>query len=350
VPVEDGVAEVGRGVGDDRHRAPGRVAEGLVLRPHVVGLAEGDRAPLAGPGEHGLGRVGVDVDLQDVAHLGHHHRAAEAVHGAAHLVRRRQGLAPHHQLGAELVVALGGHRGEGGRRQFDGDGARVGRRGEDRVAIDQPDHPFDHADEALAARVHHAGLAKRGEQLGGAGQGHFALAEHPAHELAHVGGVEGGPLGSLGRAPGHGQDGAFARLVEGAVQPVVALPDGPGHLGSGGHLAVADRLGEAQEEMGEHHARVAPGPEHGGPGHGLGCLAEGRVAQRMEGVGDGAEGQAEIRPGVPVGDREHVEAVELVAAGGYPVGRRVHGAGQTRPVHVRDADAHPGPIPAPPRR
>ena len=71
---------------------------------------------------------------------------------------------------------------------------------EDRIALDAADHALEHADEALAARVHHPGFLEHRHELRGPGQGHFALREQPAHELADVVGLGGRALRG-GRPP-----------------------------------------------------------------------------------------------------------------------------------------------------
>ncbi len=99
-------------------------------------------------------------------------------------------------------------------------------------------------------------------------------------------------------------------------------------------------LGESEEEMGQHHPGIAPGPEHGAAARRLGRGPERRVAERPEGVGDGSERQAEIGAGIPVGDREDIDAVDLLAAGCDPIGRREQGPCQSRPVDIPDPDRH----------
>ena len=160
----------------------------------------------------------------------------------------------------------------------------------------------------------------------------------------------GGAFGGGGGLAGHRQDGALARVVEGAVEPrrrrrVRAR----GEFGWGGGVLVADRFGHAHEEMGEHHPRVAPGAEHRRAGHGVRGDRKRCVAERPEGVGDGAKRQAEVGAGVPVGHRKDVDAVDLLPAGGDPVRRGEEGAGQPGPVHVGNADAHWRAAPTPRR-
>ena len=71
-------------------------------------------------------------------------------------------------------------------------------------------------------------------------------------------------------------------------------------------------------------------------------LRKRRVAERPEGVGDGAEGQAEVGAGVAVGDRKDVDPVDLVPAGRHPVGGGEERAGQPGSVDVGDPDASSG--------
>ena len=48
---------------------------------------------------------------------------------------------------------------------------------------------------------------------------------------------------------------------------------------------VAERLGEAHEEVGEHHPGIPARAEHGGPGHGLRGIRKRRGGERTEGGG-----------------------------------------------------------------
>ena len=144
------------------------------------------------------------------------------------------------------------------------------------------------------------------------------------------------------RLAGDGQDGALAGIVERRVEPVRAVPDRGGDVGRVVAGPVAERLREAEEEVRQHHPGVAAGAENRGAGHGARGLRKRRVAERPEGVGDGAQGEAEVGAGVAVGDGKDVDPVDLVAAGGDPVGGGEDGAGQPRTVDVRDPDAHAG--------
>ena len=159
-------------------------------------------------------------------------------------------------------------------------------------------------------------------------------------------------LGGLGRLASDGEDGAFAGVVQRGVEPVGAGADA--RRATSPRVAVrpvAQRLAEAEEKMGQHHPGVAPGAQDGGARHGAPGLRKRRVAERPEGVGDGAEGQAEVGAGIAVGHREDVDPVDLVTAGGHPVGGGEDRARQPGTVDVRDPDGHArGVTPRRPRR
>jgi hypothetical protein len=147
-------------------------------------------------------------------------------------------------------------------------------------------------------------------------------------------------LGGFSRFPGDGEDGALARIVERGVEPVRADPHGGRDVGRAGGRPVAERLVEAEEEVGQHHPGVAAGAEDGGPRHRAGGLRKRCVAERPEGVGDGAESEAEVGAGIAVGDGEDVDPIDLVAAGRHPVGGREDRSRKPGTVDVRDPDAH----------
>ena len=155
-------------------------------------------------------------------------------------------------------------------------------------------------------------------------------------------GLGGCPLRRRGRVARDGEDGAFARVVERLVQAVRSLAERRGHLPCRCGRPVAERFGEAQEEMGEHHAGVAARAEHGRAGHGAGGVRKRGVAERPEGVGDGAERQAEVGAGVTVGDGKDVDPVDLVPPCRHPVRGGEKRSRQPRSVHIGDPDTPSG--------
>jgi hypothetical protein len=105
-------------------------------------------------------------------------------HGLANLVGRGHLLTPNHDLGAVLEVTFGGHVGQGRRAHELPSRYRLG--GEDGVALDEANHPFDHPDEALAAGIHHPGFLEHSHEFGGPGQGNLSFVQQPVHEIADV--------------------------------------------------------------------------------------------------------------------------------------------------------------------
>ena len=123
----------------------------------------------------------------------------------------------------------------------------------------------------------------------------------------------------------HGEDGALRRVAHRAV----GLIGGARERGSDEHgvhqlAGPADQLlGGAANELGQDDAAVAAGAEQRRPGHGGDDLvapdlvdgaALGGVGEPVELGEDGAQGQHHVVAGVPVGDGEHVEVVDLLAA------------------------------------
>ena len=81
--------------------------------------------------------------------------------------------------------------------------------------------------------------------------------------------------------------------------------------------------------------------------NGAGRVLKRCVAERLEGVGDGAESQAEVGAGITIRHRKDIYAVDFFASGRDPVGRGVQRSGEPGTVHIRDADGH---APTPPVR
>ncbi len=111
------------------------------------------------------------------------------------------------------------------------------------------------------------------------------------------------------------------------------------------------RVGERTISSVQYHTGVATGAAHAGLGHRLGNVGQGErgvsppppppapaVAQVAQRGGDGPQGEAHVRPGVAVGDGKHVDAIQLVTPGGYPIRRGQQRAPEARAVDVPDRD------------
>ena len=179
-----------------------RVGQPPVLRPHVVGLGGLDPAPAGCIGKDGLRGVGVHMDLEDIATSRRPRPSRRSACIAARTSLAGGKLLPRTSTSVQnwksrSAATSTSAAGTSTRRR--GPVVGVGQR-EDRVTLDEADHALEHPDEALAARVHDAGLLEDRHQLGRVGQGDLAFREQPPHELADVAGVGRGPLRG-GRRP-----------------------------------------------------------------------------------------------------------------------------------------------------
>src|SRR5436190_7891889 len=249
----------------------------------------------------------------------------------------------HHQLGAVAVVLVGFDFGLGRRA-----GSRLSREAIDRslgdmAFLDQALDAFEQPNEPLGAGVNDAGVLERGEELGCALQGGFGSRNDAAHEHAQVR-LSAGVAGFVGCLARDREDRAFHGVVQRSVQPLEPHADGGGELARGDAQALADAVAEPDEELRQHHSRVAARAADAGLGHRLGDGGEWKrrvtvaVAKLAQGGGHGPQGEAHIRPRVAVGDRKNIDPIQLVAPGGHPIGRGQQRAPETRAVDVTDRD------------
>ena len=275
------------------------------------------------------------VSLEQAAGFEDHNGAAEATQRLTHRGRGGEALAPDQQLGAKAVLALGRHVGlRGGVRH-----QSVHRACGDGAFFDQALDAVEEAHEPFCPGVHHARPLEHGEQVRRPLERRFgalddATDEHPQVALAD------GLVGLGGRVACHREDGALDGLVERTEQALEARADATGEIPGAGAESVADALLEAQQELGEHHARIAASAAHARLGHRRGHVGEGGVPQAAHGLRDGPQRKTQVGAGVAVWHRKDVETVQLLAARGDPVRRGQQGAAEAGPVHVRDADAH----------
>jgi hypothetical protein len=121
-----------------------------------------------------------------------------------------------------------------------------------------------------------------------------------------------------------GEDRPLGRLADGRVGAV----GGARHRGTDEHRvdelprAADELLGRAADELGEDHAAVAARAQQRGAGDRVDDLLAPDVVEQAPAVGGEPvelvehrpQGQRHVVPGVAVGDREHVEVVDLLAA------------------------------------
>ena len=192
--------------------------------------------------------------------------------------------------------------------------------------------------EAVAARVDDAGVAQHGEQVGAALDavltGVERALEHRRdhrvllllrHALEQPRGVHVRDLtrDAVGHLAHHGEDRALGGLAHRAVGPL----GGARHRRADQHRVdqlarPGDQLlGGAADQLGEDHAGVAAGAQQRGARHGVDDLVAADLVdlalrgQAVELVEHRAQGQRHVVARVAVGDREHVEVVDLLAPG-----------------------------------
>ena len=208
-----------------------------------------------------------------------------------------------------------------------------------RLAAQRGHHAREHDHEAVAAGVHHAGLAQHRQQLGAALDRLLAgvdraLQQQRQHRVL----LRRGPSRSVSRGCGHVRDLAWRPVRHlthhGEDRPLgrpphraVGAVGGAGHGGADQHrvdqLAGArdQLLGGAADQLGEDHAGVAAGAQQRGARHGVDDLLAPDLVERpcvlreaVELVEHGAQRQRHVVPRVAVGDREDVQVVDLLAA------------------------------------
>ena len=190
--------------------------------------------------------------------------------------------------------------------------------------------------QAEAAGVDHARLAQDRQQLGAAPHGDLAGVERPLEHLRDQGVLALGVLlleprlvhvGELGRdAVRHlahdGEDRALGRLADGVVGAVGGARHGRADQHRVDELARSrgQLLGRAADQLGEDDAGVAARAEQRRAGHAVDDLLAPDLVERapagqaVELVEDGAQRERHVVARVAVGDREHIEVVDLLAA------------------------------------
>ena len=203
----------------------------------------------------------------------------------------------------ELAGGLGGYGGLGELR-----------------AVELRAQRIEQHEQARAAGIDDARLAQ-GRQLGRRRiEGFLCRGEHALEQRVESYALGEGGIGSSGGRAQDGDDGAFDRVGDGAVDELDGEREGIGKRG-GVHAGVRGGVCERAQDLGQDHAGVAAGATHGADGEGLGDVTA-TVGLRERSL----HGVRHIGAGVSVRDRKHVECVDI---GAVP-GELRHGA--LRPV------------------
>ena len=327
------------GIGDHAHALERRRAQ-LGLRLHVVGLALGH----AGEGREGfeqlVGSIDVGMHANAVTATGNHQRIQR---------QRRQRVAhPHeveftageHAFGAKAKVAGGLNRLQmhlivlaaggipGFRRHPQGATA----------AIDEVLNAFQEIDKSGGASVDHAGGAQYRQLVGRIRQrlasAHKSLPEE-YREVADAGlDLTAQFTGVIGDDAEHG---AFARIGQTRACSAGGTGCGSGQFARASLAAAAQALRKPLKKLRQDRAGVAArtidglarhAPEHG---------PDIRATQPAYGLQYRQHGEREVGPGIAIGHRKHVDAVQVVA-----FGQHAAGAGDERALEARAAEALEG--------
>ena len=173
-------------------------------------------------------------------------------------------------------------------------------------------HGLQHQQPPLAAGIHNAGLFQHRVLVDGIGQSDLCLRNGGLLDKLNVVVLLGG-LHGLGRGqPGNRQDGALGGLHNRLIGGIHALLKGLGPQYAVAYLRPLQLPGQAPEQQGQNHAGVAPGaPQHGGSGN-LGRGIELRILRLAQVGGRGVDGHGHIGAGIAVGNREHVQFIEIL--------------------------------------
>ena len=209
-----------------------------------------------------------------------------------------------------------------------------------RVATEGGDDAREDHDQPVPAGVDDAGLAQHRKEVGRPLDRRLPRLDGPREDrgdrllldvvrrvegqarLRRVGEIAGDPVGHL---PHDGEDRPLGRRPDRRIGTVGC----PGH-----RRADQDRvdqlarpadelLGGSADQLREDHPAVAASPEQRRPGDRVDDLIAADLVDRpvavarqaVELVEHGPQGEDHVVAGVPVGDREHVEVVDLFAAG-----------------------------------
>ena len=334
----------------DAHGTPDGLAAGiprrLELGQHVLGLVRDHRAEGGAVVDRVPGMVGVEMNLEDLLAANDEQLLRTlGQRGADHLFPGQIGSF-HEDLGAIPACpvrerVLGGtDRRPLGVHILRGIVPRVRIRLHTLVTLlDQTNHPLDHLHEPLRPRVHHPRLGQHGEEIGGARQrlpGRLPHRHHGVGEVARP--LHAAPVhGPRGRFPHHRQDRALHRVLDRRVQRPCPRSQRRREFAQRHTGTTFQSPGESKQELGQHHAAVAARAQQRRPRHQRRHPVHPAFPRPGQLPRDGLEGEAQVGPGVPVGHRKDVDAVQLGLAPPAAPARREQRPTQPRAVHIRNS-------------
>ncbi len=297
-----------------------------VLYPHILHL-DGFELAVFHTLRQSLARVvGVDMDLDDLLIVYHHHTVADGFEIGAQ--QKRIAVVPFITCNDELGAVCKGDvrlKGTGGADAF----TRCGRFGrgvplDDGAAPEHVLHGAQNDAEPLPARIHHTGLFQHRQQIGCPGEGGFCfVADDGPHRFdRRILGRGGNRF--FGRLPGDGEDSPLGGLHNGLIRGFHPHTERRREIGATCLALTLESLGKAAEQQGENHPGIAPGAPEKGRGGGIGGFADGGILQAGQFPGGGGQGHRHIGTRVPIGDRENIQLVDRLLFLAQAVGRGDH--------------------------
>ena len=192
--------------------------------------------------------------------------------------------------------------------------------------------------QALATGIDDAGLAQDREERRGPGDRLLGGLHRGGQHRLDVLVALGRGHGAIGRLADDRQDGAFDRLGDGPVGGLGSLRQRVGQVEPVEAALAGERFRHPSEDLAGDDPGVAAGTHEGAEADGRRDAVGGLPGDGIGFLECRLDGRDHVRAGVAVGDREHVEAVDLVGVG-LEVGDRRPG----RPPAARSRRRNGGP-------
>ncbi len=242
-----------------------------------------------------------------------------------------------HRLVAEALIGMGDQRGG-----LDRLGCPAPHRARRRPVEQVQQRALVEAIQTLAARVDDPGLTEDREQARRPGDRPLRAVDRRAEDRLEVV-LTLGPLDRrVGRLADHRQDRALDRLGDRAIRSPCALPQGVGEVQAVEPPLAGEILRDATQDLAGDDARVAAGTHQRAVAQRRRDPLGGRVGRALALLESRPDRREHVAAGVSVGDREDVQAVDLVDVGLEVRDGGAKGLAQPGPV-ARPAGHQPSP-------
>src|SRR6266851_4704789 len=305
------------------------VEDAFVLRRHVTDVELEQLAEAACQGDDPGRVVGVHVDLDELGLADDEHRVAQRLDLAPNEVEL-EALALDEELRAVAPTAFGQVERDLRRFGLGGDPVDVERVG----LLERLQHALEDDLQPESAGVDDASVAQDLQLAGGLDDRRPGARRGGGDDAWHRGvGIAGGGGGGAAGLPRHGEDGALGRLVDRTIGGVGRLFEGIGELSRRQRALALDGARETAKDLGQDDPRVPTRAHQAAMRRELGDLADlGRI-RLLDVLDGGLQSQQHVGPGIPVGHREHVEAVHLLVVCRQPAEASQQGLLEERPIH-----------------